>query len=499
MEENSKKTLVVNTVLLYSRLIITAICGLFATRFSLQALGVNDYGIFSVVGGIISFIAILNTIMVTSSNRFIAVEIGKGNIESINKQFNVNVIIHLFIAVVVLLFAYPIGWWYINHYVSYSGDLNNVFIVFNLSLLGSAISFLSVPYNGLLIAKEKFLVFCSVDVVSSVVRLVFSYLLIFYFQDKLITYTLVTTILTIYPTLVFFLYCYSKYKELVRFRFIKDVNSYKCVLSFSTWIGMGAVASVGKSQGSALIINAFFNTVMNAALALANSVNVILMTLSNSITKSIAPQITKNYAKGNFCECENLVILSTRISYLFMLFISVPFLVVPDFIFHLWLGSVPEYVILFTQLIIADTLVRSLNAGVLDLVFATGNIKWYQIIESSLLIASVVVGFFLLKYGYEAYYLLLSYVFFSFVVTIVRQIILNKLVKFDIRRLYKESYLPSVIITASFLLVIWLLPNLQPVVLLIITWFILLSLIITFGIRKKELTYIANKIKTIIR
>ena len=210
MEENSKKTLVVNTVLLYSRLIITAICGLFATRFSLQALGVNDYGIFSVVGGIISFIAILNTIMVTSSNRFIAVEIGKGNIESINKQFNVNVIIHLFIAVVVLLFAYPIGWWYINHYVSYSGDLNNVFIVFNLSLLGSAISFLSVPYNGLLIAKEKFLVFCSVDVVSSVVRLVFSYLLIFYFQDKLITYTLVTTILTIYPTLVFFLYCYSK-------------------------------------------------------------------------------------------------------------------------------------------------------------------------------------------------------------------------------------------------------------------------------------------------
>lgn len=499
MEENSNKAIAVNTVVLYIRLAITAICSLFATRFVLQALGANDYGIFSVVGGIISFVAIINSIMLSTSNRFLAVEIGKGDLDSINKQFNVNLFVHVCIAVFVLFIAFPVGWFYINHYVNYLGDISNVFTVYNISIIGAVISFIGVPYNGLLVAKEKFVVFCLADIIAAIARLVISYCLIYYFAEKLLVYTITTTILTILPTIIFIIYCTAKFRDIVKIKLVKDKGLYIKVLSFSTWVGVGAIAYVGKAQGSALIVNAFFNTIMNAALGIANSVNTFLMTFANNITKSISPQITKSYARGDIKSAEDLVILSTRLSYLFMLFVSTPFLIVPEFMFQLWLGQVPPYVILFTRLIIIDTLIRSLNSGVLDLVFATGKIKWYQIIESSLLIASVIVGFFLLKLGYDAYYLLLSYVLFSIIVTIVRQIILKRLVKFDVKKLYRRSYIPSIFITLLFLVAVSLLSDLAPSVLLMVSWVVLVVLIAIIGLNKRELVFIVNKINKVFR
>ena len=207
MKENTNKAIAINSLILYIRLAIISVCGLLYTRFSLQALGADDYGLFSVIACIITFASIINTVMIVTSNRYIAMAIGKGDINEACRTFNTNLVIHLFIALFTVLIALPIGHYYIANFVNYIGDISKAYIVFDISIIASAFSFIGVPYNGLLLAKEKFIVFCSTDVISSIVKLIFTYLLIDHFENKLVIYALITAFMTAFPTVVFWGYC----------------------------------------------------------------------------------------------------------------------------------------------------------------------------------------------------------------------------------------------------------------------------------------------------
>lgn len=486
MRENTNKAIAINTIILYSRLAICAVCGLFVSRFALRALGVSDFGIFSVVGSVISFIAIINTIMLSTSNRFIAVAIGKGNDNEINEQFNVNLIIHIFIAVVIAIIAIPIGHFYIYNFVNYEGCIENVVRVYDITIWGSVISFIGVPFNGLLMAKERFIVFCVTDVVCHLIKVVMCFFLISFSGDKLLTYTYIVTILTIIPTVVYFLYCRHVFSDYIRFRFVKSLEKYKTVINFSVWVGYGALATIGKSQGSALIVNTFFNTAMNTALGLANTVNSVLLQLAGNVGNSISPQITKSYAAGDKDRATELTCLSSKISFLFMLFVSSPFLLTPNYLFGLWLGEVPDHVIVFTELIIIDALIGSLNRGVPELVFATGNIKWYQIIVNTLFLISVVVAYYVLKAGFPAHSIIITYIVFSIIVLIVRQIILNKVTKINNWRLIKESYIPSIIVALCYVPFLFFDLSLHPIFINIISITYLSIIIFVIGLNKKE-------------
>ena len=277
MIENTNKAILLNSLILYVRLVIIAISGLLTTRYALLALGVDDFGIFSVVGSIVSFIAIINTIMLSTSNRFIAVAIGKKNEKLINETFNVNLVIHVLIAVFTLFVAIPIGEWYIGNYINYVGNIYNVVLVYRITVVGAVLSFIGVPYNGLLVAKERFLIYCTTDIFSSILKAVVAYSLVNNFSDKLLVYAIAISFTTAFPTLVFYLYCLKTFPNYVRFKIVKDSVIYKEIFNFSLWVGYGAIASVGKSQGSALIINNFFNTALNTALGVANSVNSLVL------------------------------------------------------------------------------------------------------------------------------------------------------------------------------------------------------------------------------
>lgn len=499
MKENTNTAIAINTIILYARLAVTAITGLLVSRFALQALGTNDFGIFAVVGSVISFIAIINTIMLSTSNRFIAVAVGKGIQEEVSKQFNVNLIIHILIAVFVAIIAIPLGDWYINYFVNYDGDIEAIIRVYNISVWGSVIAFVSVPYNGLLMAKERFWVFCTTDVVVHIIKVIICYLLIYHFTDKLLVYTLTNTILAAAPTIIYAAYCNYAFRDIVKFKLVKDKQIYKEVFSFSIWSGYGALASVGKQQGSALIVNAFFNTIMNTALGLANTVNTMLVMLAGNVSSSISPQITKAYAAGNKDRAVSLTCMSSKIAYMFMLIVSSPFLLTPDFIFKLWLGNVPEYVILFTYLLIIDALIGSLNRGVPELVFATGNIKWYQLIVNSLFLLSVVVAFFIMKAGAPVYSIIVTYIVFSLIVLVVRQVVLHSVTKINNWILIKHSYIPSLLITLLYVPVLFIRPNINPIVLNILSILYLLCLCFFIGMNKMErqkLTkYIEGRIK----
>ncbi len=499
MEEGTNKAIVINSIILYAKLIVTIITGIVTTRYALQALGVEDFGIFSVVGGVISFIVIVNTVMLSTTNRFIAVAIGKKDEREVNIIFNVCLLVHILIAILTLLIAFPIGDFYIYNYINYEGDLDLVAKVYKITIVGSVLSFIGVPYNGLLLAKEKFVVFCSTEMLLNIIKLIFCYLLLFYFEDKLMAYTLINVLVVVVPVFVYFWYCKKKYPEYVKTILVRDRKRYKEVMHFSIWVGYGALSYVGRNQGAALIINKFFTAALNASFGIVNSLSAMLGTFSGNVCRSISPQIVKSYSGGDLDRSRNLVCLSSKATFFLTLLVSMPFFVCPQFIFQLWLGNVPEMIIVFTQLMIIDNLVKSLNAGIPDLIFATGRIKKYQLVENTILIVSVIVAYFVLKNGAPADYLLITYIIFSIIVFFVRQTIISEVVDFNVGFIIKRAYAPSLVVGILFSPLLFVPLFSHPMIVLSVYYLYLFILIWFFGFTGNERNQISDMLLSKIR
>lgn len=498
MEENTNRAIAYNSIILYIKMAITTICALLTTRFALQALGVVDFGLYAVLGGIISFISIFNTIMLSTSNRFIAVAIGKGNIDEANKQFNVNFIVHVAIALFALLIAYPVGEWYIPRYVNYDGPISNAMMVYFVSIVGCVFSFVGVPYNGLLMAKEKFIVFGLVDVFVHIIKLVITWLLIAHFEHKLIIYTLTMSLMTAITTIFYYAYCAKNYKEIVRLRLVREREMYKSVFSFSAWVGVGAVAHVGRDQGAALIVNAFFNTVMNTAMGVAASINSYVSLFAQNITQPIAPQITKSYAAGNKERTDELLVMSTKYSFLLMFLIGSFFLVEPEWLLGLWLLEVPPFATVFLVLFIINNLIQAVNSGISNIIFASGKIALYQILVSTTNILSVFAGYFVLREGAEAYYLLVAYIVVSVLRFFAVQWALHKSLNYDNTVLIRQSYLPSLLVVLLFCPVFLIPDCVYPAIKLSLSFLYVCTLEWFIGLDNSERTslimFVKNKI-----
>lgn len=494
MKENSNKALITNSTILYLNLAITSICGFMTTRFALQALGVVDYGLFSVIGGIIAIISIINTIMVSTSNRFIAISIGKNDTQETNNIFNICLKIHFKIALITALIAYPLGIWYIYEILNYDGDIQNAIYIYIISTTASIISFAIVPYHGLLTAKERFKVFCIPSAISHIAKLIFAYVLVSHFENKLILYSVFIAITTLYPCIIYIMYCRKHFRNIVKWKRIEDKEKTKEIISFSGWVGYGAIAYIGRNQGAAILVNSFFNTIMNTAFGIANSINAIVGMFAKTITQPIEPQITKSYAAGNKERCDNLLVFSTKITYILVLFIACPFFLECEWVLSLWLGDVPPFATTFTILIIIDTLIESLNSGIKSIIFASGKIKLFQVIPSTIKIVAIVAAYFVLDNGNASYSLLYVYICSSIIIVIINQWILHKSFDYNLIKMLKQSYLPSISITILFLPLIFIELNYHPIINILIGFAYLLILILLIGITHKEKSYILSLI-----
>lgn len=490
MQENTNKTIAVNTVWLYLRIAVNTVCALLTTRFALKGLGVDDFGLFSVVGSVITFVALMNTIMLSTTNRFIAVSIGKGNNRDINRIFNVCLIIHLIIAVVTALIAIPVGEWYISHYINYNGPLSNAFIVYRLAIIASIISFISIPYNGLLMAKEKFSVFCGIDILCHLLKLGAAYIMLYYFENKLLFYASTQALLAAFPTFAYWIYCRRVFPLYVKWNFVHDRGLYKKMMSFSGWVSFGALATVGKAQGAQLIVNVFFTTAMNAALGIANTINGFITMFANNVTQPMAPQLTKNYAAGNIERCTKLLIMSTKFTFLTMLLVSSPFFSEMEWIMDQWLGYIPPYASMFAKLLVLDALVGTFNSGISNVIFANGNIAFYQVSINSLRLLAIILGYFFLKAGYPAFSLFYAYIFISIIITIFTQIALYRLHEFSFLALAKGSYIPSLLVTALYVPVLFIRIPVHPLIHMFLILLYLCFLIVFVGFKRQERTYV---------
>ncbi len=496
--ENTNKIIAYNSSLLYFQLAVSTICGFFTVRFALQALGIDDYGLFALLGSIISMIDVVNTIMVKTTTRFLTVAIGKGVLPEINKQFNINLTIHGVIAIFTLLIAFPIGFWYINHYLNYSGDINNAYMVFAFSTIGSIITFIGVPYGGLLRAKENFKITIIPSLISSVIRLLIALALVYAFSHKLLIYASTTAFFTAFPTFFFIFYCHRKYPEMTRLRKINDWTQYKKVLGFSGWVAYGTVATIAKTQGAAILINSFFTTAMNAALGVANAINQHIMQFAQNLSLPMMPQITKSYAAGNKERCDELLCMTTKFSFLLMLFISSPFLIDATWSLELLFGNIPQFAATFTVLIIIDNLVNTFNHGIQTLIYASGKIALYQFASNTLRIIALVAAYFILKSGASQFALYYTYICCSAIIIVLNQYIIYKVLNYDNKILLKNSYLYSFVSVVLFLPYLLIHKPFHPALSILIGMSYLSLIIYIFGLNKVERQYVTRLVKEVV-
>ena len=482
-----------NSGILFFRLLLTSAIGLFTSRFVIRSLGAADFGLYSVVGGVVVMMAFLNTVMVSTTYRYIAFEMGKGNNkEGINRVFNISLVIHLCLALLVLVLTETAGIHYVKNYLNVdTGKVVDALFVLRFSTYATIFSIISIPYQGLVTAQENFAVRATIEIFRSLLVFFVALVIVYYTGNRLRLYALLVALVSVVPALLFFIYCKHKYSEIIKWNFQYGKSKYKEMIGFSGWIMIGAAASVGKTTGSALIINAFFGTVLNAAFGIANQVNSIVLMFARNLGQAAIPQITKSFSSGNTNRTIKLVAYISKYTCFLMLLPSLPILLETDFLLTLWLGDLPPYTLIFCQLSIINALIDSLGSGIPAAVNATGKIKYFQIILSTTSLLSLPIAYFLFKAGYSPSSILVAFVTTSIINVVVRQILLKKLINFNVIYFLKTSYL-KILYVSVFIAPLFFIQEFFPAgfsrfiffSLFAVSW--LISVIYFIGIEKEE-------------
>lgn len=489
---SGNKQIAKNSLILTVRLIITSLSSLYLTRLLLVYLGISDFGLYSVVGSLVIILNFLSTVMVSTTYRFIAFEIGSQNLINVNKVFNVSLIIHLAIAILGYLISEFFGVWYVVNKLNISHlKIYDAVFVFRVSILTGIISVVSIPFQGLLIANEKFSVGARIDILKSVLILVFVFFLLPVTSNKLKSYAIITLSAAIISSLLFIFYSYLKYKEYVKWNFQKNLSKYKEMAYFSGWILFGAAAQVGKDTGSQLVINRFFGTILNSAFGIANGVNMFVKVFSNNLVQAAVPQIVKSSNHGDKNRSRQLVTYLSKYSFFLMYFLTLPIILETEFIIKLWLGTVPTYTVSFCRLMLINGLIDSLLSSTPAAIHASGKIKWFQLIMSTVMVISLPVSYFMFVLGFNPSALFIVYISTSIVNLIIGIYLLKKILNFDIVFLVKYSFvkifivivstIPLFIITYCFKLL-----TLEIIFFMIITQLWVLTTIYFFGLDSSE-------------
>ena len=437
------KKIAINSIIIYIRMGLVVLIGLFTSRFILQALGVSDYGLFNVVGGIISLLGIIGIAMHTTTRRYINVEMGLGERGNLNKIFNVSIIIHICISLLLLLIGLTFGLWYIANYLNVSPDkYEDAVFVFIASTVVSSISFVAIPFHGLMSAFEEFKWLSAVDILFTVLKVPLVFFLFVWPGNVLRFYTISTCLLTLLTDSFRWLFCYVKYKEIIRFKFYRDKQLYKEIFAFNNYTAIGAMAYISRSQGCPVIVNYFFGTVVNGAFAISMMIENYVVQFVNNLNTASIPQITQYYASGNLHRTFSLANNVTRYSILLMLVLTFSLWIELNTILSLWLGNVPEGALLFCQWMLLSLFLRSFTACLDPIIQATGKVKWYQISCSSILLAGLPIAVYLYYLDFPAYTIIVVFTIVDFAYKVAQILFLKRYTSFSFFKFVKDVLVP---------------------------------------------------------
>ena len=426
---------------------------LFTSRIVLDKLGVDDYGLYNVVGGLVAMLSFINGTLSVGTSRFISVEIGKDDKEKLSKTFNTAFRAHLFLSGIILISMETVGLWFLYHHLVIPIDrMNAAVIVFHISILTALVEITQVPYTSDIIAHEHMGIYAYISIAEALFKLGIVYLLSISHYDKLVTYAVLIAIVQILIALWYRYYCVRHFNE-SHMTWTFDVEILKKMLSFSGWNILANITETLKLQGVLILINMFFMPAIAGAQAIGNQVSGALMQFSNNFRSAINPQIIKSYAAGEYEASQKLTLQTTVYVFDLLLLICLPAIVIMDTLLHLWLVEVPPYAVIFTQFILLQRILDNFGASFYVPMMASGRVKSNAIACVFLGIGQFVVLYVLLKLGFGVMWIQYMGIFmiccFSF---LVKPFILWREINYKIKDLvtcyfscFKVSFLPFLI------------------------------------------------------
>ncbi|MBO3100185.1 lipopolysaccharide biosynthesis protein [Gelidibacter sp. DF109] len=476
--------------------------GLYTSRLVLDALGVVDYGIYNLVGGIVTMFAFLNSAMASSGQRYLSFDIGKNDLDRLQKTFNATLNIHFLIALIILIMAETVGLWFVFTKLEIPDDrIIAAHWVYQFSVFTLILNVVQVPYNALLIAREHMNVYAYVSVLDNVLKLLVVLILIRADSDRLILYAILTFCIAFIIRFIYKIYCKNKFKESV-YKFYYDKEYYKELINYSSWNLFGSIAAIASGQGSNVLLNLFFGPVANAAYSLTLVVQNVIGGFIRNFQIALNPQIIKNYAQGDSKASLNLIYKSAKFSFFGMLILILPFLYNIEYVMNLWLKEIPPYSIDFIKLALIYAIIETISNPLIIGAHATGKMKWYQIIIGSLIFLTLPITWIVFNLSnnpINVYWVLIGN---SIIALVFRMLFLVKMIGLNIKSFILQVLLRIVLV--SFVMML-LLSNLKlekadniynllfQVIFVFLTTTITISVL---GLNNQERLFLTNIIKT---
>lgn len=442
----NNKRIAKNTLLLYVRMLFTMGVSLYTSRIILQALGVQDYGIYNVVGGVVAMFTMFSGSLSTAISRYLTFELGRQDYSRLKKIFCTSVNVQLILGAFILLLVETIGTWFLNNKMDIPSDrLFAANIVLHLSALTFFINLLSIPYNASIIAHEKMSAFAYIGIIEALLKLLISYLILWNPIDKLIYYALLMASLSLLIRFLYGVYCKRSFQECT-YHLMLDKALLKDMTSFAGWNFFGNTAYILNTQGVNMLINVFFGVTFNAAQGIASQAQGALLQFVGNFTTAINPQITKSYASGNKDYLFTLICKGAKYTFFLLMIITLPFIVETDYILKLWLGNPPEYAAVFLRLMIFSSFMTIMGNTSLTAINANGNIKNYQMAVTSIgcLVFPLTWIFYQLNFSVVTTYYI--YIVIYFVLILVRTYYLKRLLNFPPMLFIKKVLFPAFLV-----------------------------------------------------
>lgn len=383
--ESNNKRIAKNTIMLYIRMLFTMGVSLYTSRVVLATLGVADYGIYNVVGGIVVVLSFLNVSMAGAVQRFLNVELGRNDNKALEDVFQTSRVIHIVIAGIILLLGETVGVWFLNTCMNIeSSRMLAANYVFQSALFSFIFTVISVPYNAEIIAHERMTAFAYISVIEAISKLAIVYLLLIIPFDKLIVYSILTTCLSVSICCIYIKYCMNHFEECKSFKLSLNKDISKRIVGFSSWTVFGSLGTISHTQGISIIINMFFGVTVNAAQGIANQVTSIVNQFVYNFMTALNPQIVKTYAAGDYDTMHVLVMRGSRMGICLVSLFAVPLFFEVPLLLDIWLKEVPEYTTTFIRVILLTSLSLAYAIPLSTSRSATGDIKMYQIVLTSM-------------------------------------------------------------------------------------------------------------------
>ena len=495
--DSQSKRLAKNTIMLYMRTFLIMAISLFTSRVILNALGIEDYGIYNVVGGFVAFFSIVSGSLVATTQRFITVELGKKDNSNPQKIFSAAMIIHIILVVIVLLLFETVGLWYLNNSLNIPSErLASANWVYQFSIFTFILTIISSPYTAVVIAHEKIKAFAYIGLFDTVLKLIFVYLIYICFFDKLVFYAFCMMLVSLIDRLIYQIYCKLNFSE-TKLTIVYDRELYKDIFGFAGMNFLGACASILANQGMDIMLNLFFGVTINAAKGVANQVMNAISRFVNDFMTALDPQITKEYAAGNKTLSQQLCFRGSRFAFYLMLLFAVPVFFRAPYILKLWLDVFPEYAVLFVRCSLILSLFTVLSKPLITVILATGNLKNTVLWIGSTILFTLPIAYICFKCGMGPEFSYFTLIFVELVTLFVRLVILEKITGMK----FVMPFLSSVLIRITLVLSIVYLTNaiindyigdyfLGLILYSIISIFIGFLIMALFGLSRKEQSYI---------